>query len=363
MTAAAGTVTSAARSSPSHGSGRFVVTMIAMIAILWTRWTRSAADTPPVDLQALLTASWTSAHWLSAALLYLLKFIPSPAIEQVFYELLIPVAVAPLFGFLYQSMRDHGWSRLMAGGMLVALGVHPFLVYAPMVQLFSLLVLVPCVPLITAVGRLATVGDVKTEINMGLVLPLLLLSAPETAPLVLPLAVISTLFNPDARVDLRAFVAMFFVTLVPTLIVIAGIWAFAAHHNVPAQALIVPYASIFSNPSPIGVGQVWKALAALLPMAAVAILYGALSPGLRKLPAALMAALLPSYLVIGTSLFHWQIPLWISLTAMLVCFTAWAADAGLRPGMRVVALSTMAGMTGLSWTILTLSGATQRLFH
>src|SRR5262249_33869102 len=82
-----------------------------------------------------------------------------------------------------------------------------------------------CAAVVPGIRRLESVGDAQAEMSFGLVLPFLFLAGPATAVLIPALSLFGAQSDPIARRDARAFAAMFLVAIMPTLLVIAGMFA------------------------------------------------------------------------------------------------------------------------------------------
>jgi len=182
-------------------------------------------------------------------------------------------------------------------------------------------------------------------------LPLLLLASPTTTPLILPLAVASALADRDGRRDIRAFVAMVLVAVLPSIIVAVGVIGFTAQAGFDVTNLVLPYVADFRT---IGLGN-WQGMFAALgyfaPVLIVPLLY-CFVPNVGETPrrwSAVAVVALPLYLAIGGIIFPWNMPVWGPPIALLATFGSWLAIAHLKLWMRVLALATLVVAVGLSW--------------
>ena len=154
-------------------------------------WTLGTALALPFPIQAMLTA-------FSAAVIGVLLF------------------------WLYRRLRYNAWPAAEAGVVVAALAVNAIVVAAVIADHNAIPAAVACAALIPAIRRLESVGDVQAEMSFGLVLPLLFLARPTTSLLIPILAAFGAFSDPTARSDRRAFVAMFLVAIMPSLLIVVG---------------------------------------------------------------------------------------------------------------------------------------------
>ena len=217
---------------------------------------------------------------------------------------------------------------------------------------WAIATMVACILLVPGIRRVESVGDVQANMSFGLVLPVLFLAGPAMAPLILPLALFGALSDGDARRDIRAFVAMFLVAIMPTLLILAGMlgmFGLAETGRIIAEV----YGPAFT-PSPSGA----DAIRPLLTVAAYMILPFVILTGAymvkidrRWQPVSAAAVLaLPLYLILGAWYFGWPMAPSLPLIAFLGAFASWLSVARLVPNYRRLALALLILTAALSWT-------------
>src|SRR3569623_3328320 len=222
------------------------------------------------------------------------------ALVSVTLLLLAAVAAGLTFGLLYERMRAHGWQSIGAVLVLLALGLHAATLYTITAQSRAIPLYIAIAALIPAIRSMEEVGDVQAAIGIGLLIPLLLLASPTTAPLILPLAVGIALANPDARRDPRAFAAMLLVALLPTLIVAIGILGFLAQAGFDLADALMTYVNTYRGLHAGDPVPSLLALVAFAPVGLVPLVY-CVYPGLpekRHVVSALLIVGFPLYLVV-----------------------------------------------------------------
>lgn len=257
-------------------------------------------------------------------------------------------------GWLYERLVYNDWSRLDALIFVGALIANSAVVAT--MHYLSMATLIACIVIVPAIRRVESVGDVQATMSLGLALPILLLAGPQLAPLILPLAFFGALYDPVARHDLRAFIAMFLVAIMPTLLVITGMFGLLGPAETWRLATEV-YAAAFT-PDRLAPGATEAllrvAMFTVLPFAPVTLFY-LIDVDRRWQPvSAAMVLLLPAWLIAGTILFSWPIPLSLPTAAFLGSCGAWLSAARLKPHFRLAAMAVMMLSAILSWTAMVL---------
>ncbi|MBI4920603.1 MAG: hypothetical protein HY834_02550 [Devosia nanyangense] len=305
------------------------------------------------DFDAMLTddAGRRSGGWLSEIVLFGIRALPDDWAQQTALALLPAIAAGLLFGVLYHCVRDSDWGAPAALLLMVLLGGHALVLYAITSAGMQIPTLIALGALIPAIRRLESVGDVQADVSFGLVLPLLLLAGPQTAPLILPLAMASAIANPDGRRDHRAFIAMLLVAVMPTLIVIVGVVGFAMQAGIDPADLLVPYVRAFASVHLDGLVTGLADMTVLAPVAIIPIVYCFIPDRRRRCWSALAVVGLPVYLALGNAVFPWHLPAWVPAVAQLSTFAAWAAVARVRLPLRVATLALLAVAAAASWAL------------
>jgi hypothetical protein len=303
---------------------------------------------PAVNLN-VSSDSWTTGMWMSEMVLFLVRFLPAGNIQELAIMSLPVLAGGALFGLLYHNLRDSNWPAAGAVAVLATVALNPFLLYTITAASLPTPMLVAFVLLIPTIRRLEAIGDVQAEVTLGLALPLLLLAGPQTTPLILPLAVLSVFWNPDARRDVRAFGAMFLVALLPTVMVGLCILGFALHNHLNLATAVAPYAAAFSHFEPTRWADGLLPLALLSPMALVPFIHCLIPDRRRKMWSALCVIAFPVYLAIGREVFVWDMPYWVPAVTLVCCCAAWMAVVRLRAPVQVLALVLLGVSLFISW--------------
>jgi hypothetical protein len=287
------------------------------------------------------SAPWRDGDWLSQLLLFFVRFLPGEPTQQLVLSFLAAILTGGLLGLQYQAMRSNRWAVIGAAIAVLILAVHPLVLYAVTAATLPIPIYVAFALLIPAIRRVAAVGDVQSEVTLGLTLPLLLLAGPETTPLIVPLTVLCAASNRDARQDIRAFLAMFIVAVVPSLVIVIGIVGFSLRAGYDLGAVLAPYAGLFAGARP---GR-WAAgllpLALASPMALVPLVHCFIPDRRREIWSALAVVGFPVYLAVGQAVFAWHLPYWTPATALLFCFASWLTVTRLHWMMRLVGVLLM----------------------
>lgn len=250
----------------------------------------------------------------------------------------------------YRFLRVSDWPAVQALVALVLVASHGMLIYATTTTRSEFLILLAVAALIPAQRRLEAVGDVQSIINYGLTLPLLLMAGPPLAALI-PLLVLAVPFGEtEARHKPQVFAAMLLVALVPTLIIIAGVWAMAGRAGIGFDVLAQPFAERFvlgRHP----VALMLFLMAATAPVALALVIHGAVPDRRRKPLTTLVALALPLYLAIGNSLFDWQLAPWTPAAAMMATVLGWLCATRVRPWMRWLVLAMLLVSSLVSWLL------------
>jgi hypothetical protein len=329
-----------------------IATLVPMAIFLFIAQSVVVRGFVRADIEALISGeAWQTGGWIDQIILGAIKLLPWPAAWPTVAALMAAIAMGLLFGFLYRLLRHNGWRLLGAWLTLVVLGGNAMVLYSVSAGTRGIPFLLAVGALIPAIRAMEELGDVQSTISLGLLLPLLLLASPSLAPLILPLAVAIALADPDGRRDIRAFVAMLLVALLPTIIVAAGVVGFGAQAGLGVGGIIEPYLAAYV---PGGAGDLVGNVATFLllaPVALVPIAY-CLTPGPdKKIWSALAVIALPLYMAVGRTFFAFTFPAWLPAEVLLAAFASWLAVVRLSVAMRLTALGLLFVSAITSWTI------------
>lgn len=265
--------------------------------------------------------------------------------------LLVYILMACMAALLaYRFLSVSGWPAFQAMLALVLIASHGMLIYATTTTSAEFLLLLAGAALIPAQRRLEAVGDVQAVINYSLTLTLLLVAGPPLAVLV-PFLVLAVPFREaEARQKPQVFAAMLLVAIVPTLIILVGVWAMAARAGIGLDVLAQPFVQDFTPARrPVATMIFLSAISA--PVAAILVIHGAIPDRRRKPLTTLVAVALPLYLAIGNSLFDWQLAPWTPTAAMLATAMGWLCATRVRPWMRWLTLAMLLVSSLGSWLV------------
>jgi hypothetical protein len=262
-----------------------------------------------------------------------------------------------LIGWLYQRLIYNDWTHVEALLLVGLLGTNAIVVGMVMGDHRPVATMIACIAVIPGIRRIESVGDVQANMSFGLVLPLLFLAGPATTPLILPLCLFGALADPEARHDLRAFIAMFLVAIMPTLLVLTGMLGmFGSHEFVRlVQEIYVPA----YTPDRLGAASTQALLTVaaytVLPFVIITVAYMLVRDRRWQPVSALSVIMLPLYLVAGAVVFSWPMSSTLPTAAFLGAFASWLSVARLSTVCRWVSIALMLLTAVLSWSPVVLA--------
>jgi hypothetical protein len=291
--------------------------------------------------------------WLSELVVWALQPLTVFAAPETVLQVFSAGVLGVLAAYVLRRLLYNDWPLPDAAILVGAVAANALLLDAVLHDQGALPVMIAFAAVIPGLRRLESVGDAQAEMSFGLVLPLLFLAGPATALLVLPLAIMGALLDPLARQDRRAFVAMFLVALMPTLLVVVGIAAFAGWREIISVA--ASYKSLI-EPHPLSLPAGGRYLlvfaATVLPFAPIFVAYSLSGDDRRRQPlSAALVWLLPAYLLLGAIFFSWPIAPAVPGIAFLGAFVAWLSVARLHRLLRCAAVAIAIATALLSWAI------------
>jgi hypothetical protein len=328
-----------------------VVALLFALAWLW------AADTGR-GLQSLALAEGTrDGAWLSDLVVWLLTALPGELPLNTTLAVFSAGVLGALIAWLYRRLIYNDWPAFDALVFVGALACNSFIVSAVTADHRVIPLMLACAAVIPGIRRLESVGDVQAEMSFGLLLPLLFLAGPSTALLIPMLAVFGALSDSETRRNRAAFIAMFLVAIMPTLLVLTGLVGILGVHEAGRLATEI-YGPAF-HPEPLASGKWTPFLTifayAVLPFAIVIVAYW-LQHDRRRQPWSAMAVLvLPVYLLLGAVLFSWPMSPAAPAAVFLGAFASWLAVARLTPTFRRASAALMVLGTMVSWSAAVLA--------
>jgi hypothetical protein len=267
-----------------------------------------------------------------------------------------------LIGWLYQRLIYNNWTHVEALLLVALLGANAVVIGMVMGDHRPIATMIACIVVIPGIRRIESVGDVQANMSFGLVLPLLFLAGPATVPLIVPLCLFGALADPEGRRDLRVFIAMFLVAIMPTLLVLTGMLGmFGGPEFVRiVQGIYVPaYAPDQLNAAST-LALLTVATYTILPFVIVTIAYVLVRDRRWQPVSALSVVVLPLYLVAGAIVFSWPISPALPTAAFLGAFTSWLSVARLSAVFRRVSIALMLLTAALSWSPAVLAALVPR---
>jgi hypothetical protein len=318
--------------------------------ILWYQETGGNFD-PPVLLAPVATGV-LDGTWLTGLAVRLFSALPLPWPLETTLAAVAASAMGVLLAWLYQRLIYNDWSVAEALLFIGCLAANAIVIGSVTGDYRAIPIMIACIALIPGIRRMESVGDVQAVMSFGLVLPLLFLAGPAMTPLIPVLALWGALSDPTARRDARAFFAMFLVAIMPTLLVMTGMFGMLGATEA-ARVFYEIYVPAFSPH--LLEGENIQALLrfttyAVLPFGIVTIAY-MFHRDRRWQPWSAVAVLgLPFYLVAGATLFSWPAAPIASAAAVLGAFASWLSVARLTPIFRWMSIVVMLLATVVSWS-------------
>jgi hypothetical protein len=289
--------------------------------------------------------------WISAIVVWFFTALSLPWPLATVLEFFWAGAVGVLLAWLYRRLVYNDWPAFEALVFVGSLGLNAVVVSAVATDHSAIPVMLACAAVIPGIRRLESVGDVQAEMSFGLVLPLLFLAGPTTALLVPVLAAFGALSDRVARQDGKAFIAMFLVAIMPTVLVLTGmLGVFGA--TVATSTLATIQAVIQPRLLDAVTGRALLSVAAytVLPFAPVIVAYWFNWDRRRQPWSAVAVIALPIYLIAGALVFSWPVPPTLPTAAVLAGFASWLSVARLRPAFRRACIGLILLAVGLSWS-------------
>jgi len=262
--------------------------------------------------------------------------------------------VGVLLLWLYRRLIYNSWPGIEAVAVITGLALNAVVIGAVTYDHNAIPAAIACAALVPAIRRLESVGDVQAEMSFGLVLPLLFLARPTTAMLIPILAAFGAISDPTARSDRRAFIAMFLVAVMPSLLIVAGLVGLLG--GTEAEHLFRDVYIDAFRPRLLGYEDARAFLVpagiAILPFAVVTSGY-CLNPDRRRQPwSAVTVIALPIGFLAGAVLFSWPITPATPILVFLAGFASWLSVARLSPIFRRVSAALLILAAAASWTLL-----------
>ena len=372
MSGAAGFSPLVAESAAPVRRPRLRRTAALLIGFLAFLWFALVADRilGSGQLDEVLAAIWRvsddpatlAGQWIAASLLGLIRLVPDAGPQTL--VLATTLGAGGLIGVLFLRLRRAGWGFAEALAAVTLLALHPaMLMLATTGQTLLLSVMVTGI-VILCLDRAASVGDAQSLMALGLMLAVLMLTAPDALYVVLPIAAILPVCLRGVQ-DLGSAAALYLIILFPSAVAVGGILLGAATMGeAPALAFhrwLAPMHGALETAGSAWLnlrgGAFFAPLLALLPVflaamppALLALAALVLRPEERRRPVAAGLALLGGPLSgAGATLFwHAAGPL-PAIAVGMAAVLAWTVSRRATRPERLAWLAAMALGLGLSW--------------
>jgi hypothetical protein len=327
------------------------VALLVAVAWIWS------ADTGR-GLQSLALSEGTrDGAWLSDLVVWLLTALPTSLSPNTMLAVFSAGVLGALIAWLYRRLIYNDWPVFEALIFVGALACNSFIVSAVTADHRVIPLMLACAAVIPGIRRLESVGDVQAEMSFGLLLPLLFLAGPATTLLIPMLAVFGALSDSETRRNHSAFVAMFLVAVMPTLLVLTGLVGMLGIDEAVRLATEI-YGPAF-QPEVLSRGKWTPFLVifayAVLPFATLIVAYWLQRDRRRQPWSATAVLVLPVYLLLGGLFFSWPISSAAPAAVFLGAFASWLAVARLTPAFRRVSVALMVLGTIVSWSAMVLA--------
>lgn len=301
-------------------------------------------------------------QWIAASLLGLIRLVPDAGPQTL--VLTTTLGAGGLIGVLFLRLRRAGWGFAGALAAVALLALHPAMLMLATTGQTLLLSVMMVGGVILCLDRAASVGDAQSLMALGLMLAVLMLTAPDALYVVLPIAAVLPFCLRGVQ-DLGSAAALYLITLFPAAVAVGGILLGAATMGeAPAFAFrrwLAPMHGALETAGSAWLnrqgGDFFTPLLELLPLflaamppALLALAALVLRPEERRRPVAAALALLGGPLSgAGATLFwHAAGPL-PAIAVGMAAVLAWTVS---RPATRPERLAWLAAMAlglGLSW--------------
>lgn len=261
------------------------------------------------------------------------------------------VATAGLAGLGYAVLTRQGWGAAAATALVLIVLGHPLTLYMVTAAPVALALVVVLAALVMAIHRLAEVGDVQAQIGLGLTLCLAPLGGSITMALVLPVAIGAALADRDGRRDLRAFLSLLLVLLLPLAITLAAL-ELLPRRGVPLADLLaglVLWRDVALALPGLTVGAIAAGTVTSLPLVGVLAVVLVGRPTVGAAATVLAALLLPAHLELLRQTVAVTLPDWLPSAGLLATTVAVCLTERAGAGRRGTLLTFFALAAALTW--------------
>ncbi len=299
--------------------------------------------------------------WISLFVVAVLNALPGIWNLNASLVMVSSLGAAFSLGLLFKAMQSDRWRVWEAVLLLALVAVQPLVLYLTVNANESIPFALAFGMLVYAANRLDVNGDVQSQMTFGLFLPLLALVRPEVAVFIPVLAFLVPLRDRAARRDIRAFTALFLVSILPTFLVLFSLYCLVSSLEAsPLEFLrlfLDPVSSLASAPGEMVVAQLYPMLY-LTPLVVFMLGYTLLvGQGRRHMGGAFIALALPAMLAGANALFGWGVDYRMPAAVLVATSASWIASTELQATGRKGAIIALGLCAALGWGAPLMGGA------
>ena len=268
--------------------------------------------------------------WISLLVVGALHALPGAWNLHAALVLVSSLGAALSLGLLFRVMQSDRWKVWEAVSLLALVAVQPLVIYLTVNANESIPFALAFGTLVYAANRLDVTGDVQSQMTFGLFLPLLALVRPEVAVFIPVLAFLVPMRDRTARHDIRAFAALFLVSILPTFLVLFSLYCLVSSLDAsPAEFLrlyLQPVSSLGPSPGAVLEAELYPMLY-LTPLVVFMLAYTLLvEQGRRHAGGAFVAIALPAMLAGANALFGWGVDFRMPAAVLIATGASWIAS-------------------------------------
>ncbi|NIJ40431.1 hypothetical protein FHS78_000701 [Parvibaculum indicum] len=299
--------------------------------------------------------------WISLFVVAVLHALPGMWNLQASLVMVSSLGAAFSLGLLFRAMQSDRWAVWESVLLLALVALQPLVVYLTVNANESIPFALAFGTLVYAANRLDVNGDVQSQMTFGLFLPLLALVRPEVAVFIPVLAFLVPLRDPGARRDIRAFAALFLVSILPTFLVLFSLYCLVSSLEAsPVEFLrlyLEPVSSLVAAPGDMFEAQLYPMLY-LTPLVGFMLGYVLfVGQGRRHMGGAFIALALPVMLCGANALFGWGVDFRMPAAVLVATGVSWIASTELQAKGRKGAIIALCLCAVLGWGAPLMHGA------
>ena len=299
--------------------------------------------------------------WISLFVVAMLHALPGVWKLHASLVMVSSLGAAFSLGLLFRAMQSDRWKVWEAVLLLAFVALQPLVIYLTVNANESIPFALAFGTLVYAANRLDVTGDVQSQMTFGLFLPLLALVRPEVAIFIPVLAFLVPLRDRTARRDIRAFSALFLVSVLPTFLVLFSLYCLVSSLDAsPVEFMrlyLEPVSSLAAAPWDVLKAQLFPMIY-LTPLVVFMLGYTLLvEQGRRHAGGAFVALALPAMLAVANALFGWGVDFRMPAAVLVATGASWIASTELQATGRKGALIALGLCAAFGWGAPLMRGA------